>query len=167
MALEVVPAKFIKNARLVRVYEADEAPPKAFSKEKFHFIVDKVMSKSQKKPSDKRSFGRNDSKKGRPRSGGGDRPRGGRGDSRGKDGDRVHKSQVPSGGLGWGLTRAPKDPNDKPFRNKKRKFNKKKRGPRPGGNVEVATRQPSRPKANIPAPAEASPQPEKKETETV
>lgn len=151
-ALEAIGDK-LDNVRLVRVYQGEQAPPRAKSVGEFHYVIDLMASaKAAAKPQGRDQRGRGRGKpgdrgrgkpgdRGRGGGGGGGRPskptglRGGGPPGGGARGsgfgmgrpERPKKGEkLPSAGAGWSLTRAPREEGER--RGRGRPDRKRKRG---------------------------------------
>ncbi len=138
-ALKAVGRKGLAQVRKVRVFQGEEGPAGAFSIGELHFVVDRIVVASKARDEGKGRGGRGKGGKGgkgRGRSenrggggGGAARPSGHKGgtgfDSMRKD-ERI--GDVPTGGLGWSLSKTPgSEKNEGRGRGKPRR-----KGPRRG-----------------------------------
>jgi len=116
-ALEVVGGR-VDDLRMIRVLAGEDPPPSAKKRGEFYFVVEQ-MPRTGGRGRDDRRGGRaghgGDHGRGGDRGGGGDRGAHGRGAREGFAGAREREprsSEVPPGGGGWMLTRAPGDANE-------------------------------------------------------
>ncbi len=158
-ALKAIGRKGIEKVRQVRVFKGEEGPSGAFSIGELHFVVDRMAALKKSSPDSK---GRGRDNKGRDGKGRGRDNKGGRGfDSMARD---EKPGDVPSGGLGWSLERAPGSekkegrggrgkprrkgpkrgkPGDKPGENRNRGRGRGKKPPMPEVVVKATTVAPS------------------------
>jgi hypothetical protein len=128
----------LKNARLVRVFQGEKAPPGSISVGEFHYVIDRAAAPKPQRSG--RGDKRGDRRGGGERRGGGGfggggfgggGPGGARGKGPGKGGpafERVRPGEVPKGGYGWTLTREPGGDD------RKRGGKRPPRGRKPGGD---------------------------------
>jgi len=128
----------LEGARLVRVFQGEEAPKKAITIGEFHYVIDRpgqaTPNKTERGGGKRDGRGRGNFKPGGPGGYGRDRT----------EGPRLKPGEVPSGGAGWTLQRAPRDPSDRRGGRDDRKRGPKKprpnRGDRPRGGPRGASK---------------------------